>query len=279
MKVKNIMSAPVYVVGSDETVARARNLMLRHKIGSILVVDGQTIAGIFTKSDLKTRLFEEEAAWKRRPIDQIPIKSLCSTDVITISPNASVSEAAQIMTCQKIDHLPVVDKEIMGIVSKTDIIRLVSDGGIGHEQQVSDFMCETAVTVNTNHTINHIIGEMEKNDVQKVIVMDNNAKAVGIVSLKDLSANDLIEGNGRKKEKPSKKPKVRRSSMDLPFIAEDLMTPIITVDVSASVSIAAKKIIDNEVTSLPVTRNGKIAGMISRDDIIRSISESVECDE
>ncbi|WNY25719.1 CBS domain-containing protein [Methanolapillus millepedarum] len=273
MKMKNIMSAPVYVVSPDETVARARNLMMKHKVGSILVVDGESIAGIFTKSDLKTRLFEEEAAWKRRPIDQIPIKSICTTDVTTVSPNTTVIKAAQIMTEKCIDHLPVVDKEILGIVSKTDIVRLVSENGIGSEIMVSDSMSGKAVTVNTNHTINHIIGEMEKNDVQKVVVMDNNEKAVGIVSIKDLSANDLLVNDSKnEKNTKTKKEKFRRHSIDLPFVAEDLMTHIITVDVSASIATAAKKIIDNNVMSLPVTRNGKIAGMISRDDIIKSLS-------
>ncbi|MDV0446477.1 Inosine-5'-monophosphate dehydrogenase [Methanosarcinaceae archaeon Ag5] len=272
MKMKNIMSAPVYVVGPDETVARARNLMMKHKVGSILVVDGDAVAGIFTKSDLKVRLFEEEAAWKRRPIDQIPIKSICSADVVTVSPNTSVFEAAKIMAEKGIDHLPVVDKEIMGIVSKTDIVRFVAESGTGSEVMVLDSMSGKAVTVNTNHTINHIIGEMEKNNVQKVIVMDNNEKAVGIVSIKDLSANDLLADVVSEKNGKNKKDKSRRYAIDLPFVAEDLMTHIITVDVSAPITTAAKKIIDNNVASLPVTKNGKIAGMISRDDIIKSIS-------
>ncbi|MCL2141749.1 MAG: CBS domain-containing protein [Methanimicrococcus sp.] len=276
MKMKNIMSSPVYVVMPDDTIAYARNLMMKHKVGSILVVDNEKLVGIFTKSDLKNRLFEGEAAWKRRPIDQIPVSSVCSADVITMAPNMPIVGAAKIMADQKIDHIPVVDKEIFGIVSKTDIIQHVSE--LGAEGRVKDIMSGQAVTVNVSHTLNHIIHEMERNRVQKVIVMDNNEKAVGIISIKDLSANELIDSDGKRSIRGSKKEasKESRFAIDVPFIAEDIMTNIVVADVSESVSSAAQKIIKNNVISLPVTQNGKVVGMISKDDIVAWLSQQEE---
>jgi len=279
MKIKNIMSSPVYIAAPDDTVAYVRNLMMKHKVGSILVSDGPLILGIFTKSDLKMKLFEGEAAWKRRPIDQIPVKSVMTENVVTLLPNAPVFEAAKLMVEQKIDHIPVYNKEILGIVSKTDLIRYAAESG--SEDRVGDAMSGKAVTVHTGHTLNHIIDEMEKNSVQKVIVMDNREKAVGIVSVKDLSANDLIDSDGKRNIRGNKKSssKASRFAIDVPFIAEDVMTNIIVADVSESIASAAKKIIDNNVVSLPVTKNGKIAGMISKDDIIKRLSESHEIQE
>lgn len=272
MKMKNIMSSPVYIAEPEDTVAHVRNLMMKYKVGSILVVDDPLIMGIFTKSDLQMKLFEGEAAWKRRPIDQIPVKSVMTGDVVTLSPNAPISEAAKLMAEKGIDHIPIFDKEVLGIVSKTDLIRYAAENG--SERRVGDAMSGKAVTVSTGHTLNHIIDEMEKNAVQKVIVMDSNEKAVGIVSVKDLSANELIDADGRRSIRGNKKSssKASRFAIDVPFIAEDVMTNIIVADVSESVSSAAKKIIDNNVFSLPVTRNGKIAGMISKDDIIRQLA-------
>lgn len=276
MKMKNIMSSPVYIVEPDETVAHARNLMMRHKVGSILVVDDPLILGIFTKSDLNMKLFEEEAAWKRRPIDQIPIKSVMTADVVTLSPNASVAEAAKLMVEKDIDHIPIFEKEVLGIVSKTDLIRFVTESVTNG--RVGDAMTGKAVVVNTNHTLNHVIDEMEKSDVQKVIVMDNHEKAVGIVSIKDLSASELIGSDGKRSIRGSKKSssKAARYALDVPFIAEDIMTNIVVADVSESIASAAKKIIENNVVSLPVTKNGKVSGMISKDDILRWLAENHE---
>lgn len=276
MKMKNIMSSPVYIVEPDETVAHARNLMMRHKVGSILVVDDPLILGIFTKSDLNMKLFEEEAAWKRRPIDQIPIKSVMTADVVTLSPNASVAEAAKLMVEKNIDHIPIFEKEVLGIVSKTDLIRFAAESATGG--RVGDAMTGKAVVVNTNHTLNHVIDEMEKSDVQKVIVMDNHEKAVGIVSIKDLSASELIGSDGKRSIRSSKKSssKAARYALDVPFIAEDIMTNIVVADVSESIASAAKKIIDNNVVSLPVTKNGKVSGMISKNDILKWLAENHE---
>lgn len=276
MKMKNIMSSPVYIVEPDETVAHARNLMMRHKVGSILVVDNPLILGIFTKSDLNMKLFEEEAAWKRRPIDQIPIKSVMTADVVTLSPNASVAEASKLMVEKNIDHIPIFEKEVLGIVSKTDLIRFAAESATNG--RVGDAMTGKAVVVNTNHTLNHVIDEMEKSDVQKVVVMDNNEKAVGIVSIKDLSASELIGSDGKRSIRGSKKSssKAARYALDIPFIAEDIMTNIVVADVSESIASAAKKIIDNNVVSLPVTKNGKVSGMISKDDILRWLAENHE---
>lgn len=276
MKMKNIMSSPVYIVEPDETVAHARNLMMKHKVGSILVVDDPMILGIFTKSDLNMKLFEEEAAWKRRPIDQISIKSVMTADVVTLSPNASVSEAAKLMAEKNIDHIPIFEKEVLGIVSKTDLIRFAAENA--SNGRVSDAMTGKAVVVNANHTLNHVIDEMENNNVQKVVVMDNHEKAVGIVSMKDLSASELIGNDGKRSVRGSKKSssKAARYALDVPFIAEDIMTSIVVADVSESIASAAKKINEHNVSSLPVTRNGKIAGMISKNDILTWLAENHE---
>ena len=279
MKMKSIMSSPVYVLKPEETVAQARNLMMKYKVGSVLIVNGSTVSGIFTKADLNMKLFEGEAAWKRRPIDQIPIKSVMTANVATLPPNSSVAEAAKVMSEKKIDHIPIFEKEIFGIVSKTDLIRFAAENEI--VGKVGDAGLGKAVVVNTNHTLNHIIDEMSKNAVQKVIVMDNNEKAVGIVSVKDLSANEFIDADGKRSLRDTKKgsSKAFRYAIDVPFIAEDIMTNIIAVDVSESVSSAARKIIENNVVSLPMTRNGKIEGMISKDDIVKWIAENYNAAE
>lgn len=275
MKVKDIMSYPVYVVSPGDSVARARNLMLRHKVGCLLVMDGDEIAGIFTKSDLNKKLIDQNPSWKKRPIDTIPVSSVCTEDVFTISPNASVELAARIMAENKIDHLPVVEKEIYGVVSKTDLVRYATT--IQMTSQVLDFATGKVVSANINHTINYILGEMEKNDVQKVVIMNNEKEAVGIVSIKDLSANyfsDIV--NNRAYDPNSKR---RSNSLFLPIVAEDVMTGITVVDAGDSVSNAAKKIYDNHFSSVPVTKNKKVVGLFTRDDIVTALSKEKDSEK
>src|SRR5660398_266341 len=71
MKIKDIMSAPVFVVSPDENVARARNLMLRHKIGRLVIVEDNKTIGMVTKKDIVKRLNQAELQWRSRMIDDI----------------------------------------------------------------------------------------------------------------------------------------------------------------------------------------------------------------
>jgi len=160
MKVKEIMSSPVYAVTEMDSVARARNLMMRHKVRGLVVMDGDKIAGIFTSTDLERMLSEQNSARKSEPIDAIPVGEVCTKNVITAPPNTSVESVAKIMVENKLNHVPIVEKEIVGVVSKTDIIRYAST--VPSDFRVGDFATGKVVSANVNHTINHIISEMEK---------------------------------------------------------------------------------------------------------------------
>ena len=70
------MTTPVHVVAPDATVAHARNLMVRHRISRLPVMDAGTLAGIITKKDIAYRLRQGEPAWRRRPPDRIPVGAL-----------------------------------------------------------------------------------------------------------------------------------------------------------------------------------------------------------
>ncbi len=107
MNVADIMSSPVYIINADEPVSHARNLMLRHRISTLLVLNEGKMVGIVTKSDITNRLAQAEPLWRRRPIDQIPIKLLMTESVITIYPEASISQAVALMLENGVHNIPV----------------------------------------------------------------------------------------------------------------------------------------------------------------------------
>ena len=112
MKIKDIMSAPVFVVSPDENVARARNLMLRHKIGRLVIVENNKPIGMVTKKDIVKRLNQAEPQWRRRPIDDIPVRKVMTESLITIFPDATAKQLAELMTENNIGGLPVVNNKM-----------------------------------------------------------------------------------------------------------------------------------------------------------------------
>ncbi len=278
MNVEDIMSSPVYVIAPDEPLSRARKLMLKHKIGSIVVVNDDGMIGIVTKSDLGKRMAQAEPMWRRRPIDKVPINLVMTESPITIYPEASIRQAVDLMLENSINNLPVTKNSVVGIVTKKDIVRYVSEQSF--DTKVSDLMSEDIISVHRHHTINHVIDEMEKNKINKVIVIDDSEEGVGIISTTNLALSAMTDNEGKlstKSIKMARKPKqggekIYRYIKEVPLVAEDIMSgPIVTIASDDTVANAANIMIKENITALPVEQDDEIVGMISRSDVIRAV--------
>ena len=280
MNVADIMSSPVYVLNADEPVSYARKLMLKYRISTLLVLNEGKMVGIVTKSDISNRLAQAEPLWRRRPIDQIPIKLLMTESVITIYPEASISQAAALMLENRVHNIPVVKNDIVGIVTRTDLVRYVAENTEEIKTKIPKLMTEDVISVHRHHTINHVIDEMNRNEIERVVVKDDAGKSVGIISRKSLALNLLTDNEGElstknikmaRKSSPAGQ-KIYRYVKEVPLTAEDIMvSPIISIDVNENVSAAAKKMIEEGVTALPVSDGEDIVGILSRTDIMKAI--------
>ena len=104
------------------TVRECIATMVKHNVGSILMVDGSEVAGIFTERDYLRRV-----ALRGRTSRTTRVEEVMTTDVIRVKPDTSIEECMQIMTAHKCRHLPVVDEgTLTGIVSIGDCVKQVS---------------------------------------------------------------------------------------------------------------------------------------------------------
>ena len=132
MQASDIMSGPVYIVSPAENIAHARNLMLKHKISRLLVMDNGKLAGIITKKDIGYRLRQSEPVWRRRPIDHIPVSQFMTADPFCLSPGTAIREIAARMVNCMISGFPVVENgEVVGVVTKSDMMRSTLIGAAG----------------------------------------------------------------------------------------------------------------------------------------------------
>lgn len=279
MKIKEIMSSPVYVVSPEENVARARNLMLRHKIGRLVIIENNKPIGIVTKKDISRRLDQAEPQWRRRPIDHIPIRKVMSESLITIFPDATPKQLAELMRENNISGLPVVNSknEVTGIVTKWDLIKYFSEQPL--ELKVSDLKIIPALTVHRHHTISHILYELEANLTDRAVVLEDNDKPVGIITSSNLTFTEMMNKTG---DLPQKEIKMTRKESyagkkqyryvrDVPLVAEDIMsTPLITVKNDDLATYAAGIMVKERINGLTVMGNG-IMGILTGDNIVNAI--------
>ena len=279
MRAVDLMSSPVYVVTTTDNVAYARNVMLKHRISRLPVVEGEELRGIITKKDIAYRLRQAEPIWRRRPIDRIPVEVLMVPDPITITPETSTRDIAAIMLDKNISGVPVVENgTVAGIVTKRDIMRSAYLRGL--KATVGEVMGE-AVTVNRYHSLDHIIETMKsKND--KIIVVNDDGSLAGIITETNLAFYDYLN---ERMELPRKEVKLLRRSepagqkryryvVEVSAVAEDVMSrPVITVAPDAPLQDAVGLMLEKEINSLAVAEGGEIRGLLKRDDIIKEVAK------
>jgi CBS domain-containing protein len=122
--VARIMSTDLLTVAPDTLVEETAERMLDAGVGSVLVVghDDNDLQGILTSTDF-VRIVANQ-----KPKDETPVSRYVSTDPVTTTAQATVTEAADAMVERGIHHLPVVDDDegVIGIVTTTDLAAYVA---------------------------------------------------------------------------------------------------------------------------------------------------------
>mgnify|MGYP000303681523 CR=1 FL=1 len=109
----------VFTVTPDQTVLQAVSTMNEAQIGAVVVVDTEgRIVGMFTERDVLRRIVAE-----RREPTQVRIADAMTREVLTVSPETEIEEAAELMKNRRIRHLPVVESSgrLLGLISIGDV--------------------------------------------------------------------------------------------------------------------------------------------------------------
>ena len=129
MQVADIMKANVKSTSPGDTFANVARLLHDNAISSVVVMDGDRLAGIVTERDLVNLVAEGLDPQTTKVGDRM------STNLDTVEPRSDIGEAAEHMARLRIRHLPVVDKgKLVGIISIRDLTNwAVEEITGGHE--------------------------------------------------------------------------------------------------------------------------------------------------
>lgn len=123
LTVRHVMTAPPFQLATDRPVQEALEVMNRHRIGAILIVDGEKLVGIFTERDFLRRATSASAGWRTTPLGE-----WMSPNPYTIEPSAGWEEALTSLERLRVRHLPVVENgAIVGIVTARQLIARRAD--------------------------------------------------------------------------------------------------------------------------------------------------------
>jgi tRNA nucleotidyltransferase (CCA-adding enzyme) len=113
VQVSDLMSFPVYTVSSKTSMKKVASMLREKGCTGFPVVEDGKLVGIISRRDFKR--IKKESQLKG------PVRAFMKTDVITIAPGKSPTEAARLMVKYDIGRLPVVENEnIIGILTRSD---------------------------------------------------------------------------------------------------------------------------------------------------------------
>ncbi len=138
IKVRDVMTSDPTTLKRNDKLTLADDIMRLGRVRHLPVVDddGQRLVGIVSQRDLFRDALAQALGYgkhaQRKLLDSLSVKEVMATEVVTASPDASLVEAARLLTERKIGCLPIVENgRLVGILTEGDFVALVArDCGI-----------------------------------------------------------------------------------------------------------------------------------------------------
>ena len=116
-RVREQMTSNVVTIEPTASIVDAAKKMIQQEKGPLPVVEGSKVVAMITDRDIIARVVAEGA-----DPTSMSVSDIATTDLVTMSPDADVDEARQLMAQHQLDRILVVeDGNLVGIISEADI--------------------------------------------------------------------------------------------------------------------------------------------------------------
>ena len=115
----------VWSVTPDTTVFDALQLMADRKIGALVVLEEDSLVGMFSERDYARKII-----LKGKSSEDTPVREVMSSKSVCVRPDQTTGACMSLMIEKRVRHLPVMDGEkLIGIISIRDLVKPLSQTG------------------------------------------------------------------------------------------------------------------------------------------------------
>jgi CBS domain-containing protein len=127
MHIRDVMTPNPKCVSPNDSIQSAARIMRDEDTGVVPVCDGDRAVGIVTDRDIVIRAIADDGQINR------PVRDIATKNVVSVTPDMSTREAAELMSEYQVRRLPVVEGErLVGIVSIGDLaVKEAKDSRVG----------------------------------------------------------------------------------------------------------------------------------------------------
>lgn len=269
-------------INPNTSLLDARGILLRHNLKRLVVINSKKCpVGIITEKDIAKTIY----ALGDRPIKSVKISGFMSKKLFTVKKNASVYDCAKIMKKHRISSVIVLGENgvLEGLITKTDLTSIFLTHAVS-PLKVSKIMTKRVVTAMPGDSLLYVESLLIHNRISRIVIQRKRIP-VGIITYRDfvpaklphwiVQSADPKEVEDYRIKKDLSDFQVNQMSHLLHFKAVDIMTPNpITVKADEDVGVAVLLMIRNGISGLPVVKNSKLVGIITKADIVKAIAEA-----
>jgi CBS domain-containing protein len=278
VELKSIIKNPI-TIPPNTSILDARDILLRHRIGRLVIEFNKKPVGIITEKDIAKSV----SIFSRKPIGKILVRDIMSKNLVTVTLEATIHDCAKQMKKHGISSVIVVNSKhkLVGVVTKTDLVStflIQSTASL----QISKIMSKKVITVSPDESIFETESVLFNNEIRRVVVVKNKIP-VGIITYRDFipaktfdmhrEFTDPAEREEISQNSQINEFNVNRLSYLLTFSARDIMTknPFVVYPDDV-VYTAAILMIRHDISGIPVIKNKKLVGIVTKSDIVNVLA-------
>lgn len=281
-ELNQIIIKKTITISPNTTLLEAREVLLRHNLKRLVVINSKNCpVGIITEKDIAKTIY----ALGDKPIKSVKVSGFMSKKLFTVKQTDSIYDCAKLMKRHRISSVIVLGKKgvLEGLVTKTDLASIFLTHAVS-PLKVSKIMTRKVITAMPGDSLLFVESLLIHNRISRIII-ERNKIPVGIITYRDFVPAKLphwIAQYADPKEVENYRTKkdlgdfqVNQMSHLLHFKAVDIMASNpITVKADEDVSVAVLLMIRNRISGLPVVKNSKLVGIITKADIVKAIAEA-----
>lgn len=258
LRVSDFMSTDLRTVAPDDTIGDALGKMKTHDVHELPVLERKKLLGVVTLRELMRRK-NLPPTTKVSTVLQVPPE---------ITPDTPLPEAAEKLISSGFRAIPVAKgKPLVGIVSRSDLVRALVETKALEGVRVRDFMTPSPQAVGENDSVERAVQIMQSLGERSVPVVDKNRHLKGVVGMKD-----IVELFARPKVREQYGERAGREEKVLLEIQSVMRYPPITIGPDADAHRAAELMSKNHISSVIVTENEEPVGIITTQDMMQFLA-------
>lgn len=257
MKVKEIMTKDIIFVDKDVDLKHVLDLMKKHEITKIPVVENKKLIGVITDNIIAYKLGSIRK--KGIPPSRMHASSVIEKDIGIISPDTDIKTILKQVGEPGPTILCVVENEnLVGVITKADLLSLVKS-----VKKVKEIMNKKIHIVTPDDRVIHARRIMINENIARLPVVDQG-KLVGIIS-----DNEIVFALANiKRSYPLGR---QKHQLDELQIRDVMKSPAYWTEPHITASEAATLMLKNNIGALPIIEHGKLIGIVSRTDLLNTI--------